>query len=577
VWGDGAQPSLHERLSYLRQRVAGLLRPRVWVSEPPPGAVTVERDVAVPMRDGVLLRANVHLPPAGGPAPAVLCAHPYGKDALPRRARSGRWRVSFQYRAFRQPRTVAFSSLTGWEAPDPAWWAARGYAVVNCDLRGCGTSDGTGDLLTAAEHDDYHDLIEWAAAQPWCNGKVGLLGVSYLALSQYGAAATRPPHLAALCPWEGFSDAYRDLMRPGGTREDGFIRLWSRGVRRWRLATDLRSEQLARPLRDYWWSARAPTLERIDAPLLVCGSFSDHNLHSHGSVRAFERAGSERKWLYTHRGGKWATFYSEEALAVQLRFFDRFLKGADNGWDDEPPVRLEVRSDRDTVVAVRGERAWPLPGTRWTELALSADGRLVEAADPATAGDSVLATGAPLSAGSLRFDSGSGHASFRAAFARRTELSGPMALRLRVAVEGGDDADLHVQVKKLRGGRAVPFEGSYGYGLDGVTTGWLRLSQRELDGERSRPFEPVHAHRRSLPPARGEVVDAEVALMPSATLFEPGDELALEIHGRWPKPRNPLTGQFPAWYERRPRVTVALHCGDDGARLLVPVIDGGRR
>ncbi len=573
MWGRGAQPSRRDRLHYLRDRVGRLLRPRVAVYEPPAGAIAIERDVAVPMRDGVALRVNVHRPPGGEPAPAILCAHPYGKDALPRRGRLGRWRVSFQYRAFRQPRAVRFSSLTSWEAPDPAWWVARGYAVVNCDLRGCGTSDGTGDLLTAQEGEDYHDLVEWAAAQPWCSGRVGLLGVSYLAISQYEAAATCPPHLAAICPWEGFSDPYRDLMRPGGIREDGFVRVWSRAVRRWRLATDLRAGQVRHELRDDWWAARTPALERIEAPLLVCASFSDHNLHSHGSFRAFERAGSARKWLYTHRGGKWATFYSEEALAVQLRFFDRFLKEADDAWDDEPPVRLEVRSDRETVVAVRGEQAWPLPATRWTELALSADGRLVEAGAD---GQKTLVGTGPEVAGAVRFDSARGCAAFRAAFARRTELSGPMALRLRVAVEGGDDADLHVQVKKLRGGHAVPFEGSYGYGLDGVATGWLRLSQRELSRERSRPHEPVHAHRRPLPLADGEVAEVEIALMPSATLFEAGEELALEIHGRWPKPRNPLTGQFPAWYERRPGVEVALHCGGEGgARLLVPVVDAG--
>ncbi|NLT06513.1 MAG: CocE/NonD family hydrolase [Solirubrobacterales bacterium] len=545
-------------LRYLAGRVAGLLRPRVAVSAAPP-SVRVDRDVAVAVRDGTILRVNVHRPAGDGPFPVLMCAHPYGKDALPARRRGGRWRVSVQYRLFRQPATVRFSELTGWEAPDPAWWTARGYAVVNCDLRGCGTSDGTGDLLTAAEHDDYHDLIEWAGAQPWSTGRVGLLGVSYLAISQYGAAATRPPSLAAICPWEGFSDPYRDLMRPGGIREDGFTAVWSRGVARWRLATDLRAGQLAHPLRDRWWEDRTPELARIEVPLLVCASFSDHNLHSRGSFRAFERAGSERRWLYTHRGGKWSTFYSDDALAAQRRFFDRFLHGDDNGLDGEPPVRLEVRSDRDTVVAVRGEASWPLPDTRWTELALGADGRMAPGGGP--------------HAGAVRFDTRRGAARFAWTVAEDVELSGPMAARLHVAVAGGGDADLHLRVLKVRDGRAVPFEGSYGYGLDGVTTGWLRISQRELDPEASRPFEPVHAHRRALPAADGEIVAVEVALAPSATLFQAGSELVLEVHGRWPKPLNPITGQFPARYQRGPRATVSVHCGGPhDSRLLVPLI-----
>jgi uncharacterized protein len=76
----------------------------------------------------------------------------------------------------------------------------RGYAVVNCDLRGFGHSDGEGTMLSDAEAHDYYDLIEWAAAQPWSTGRVGLNGDSYLALSQWRVAALRPPHLAAICP-----------------------------------------------------------------------------------------------------------------------------------------------------------------------------------------------------------------------------------------------------------------------------------------------------------------------------------------------------------------------------------------
>ena len=115
--------------------------------------------------------------------PVLLCAHPYGKDLLPRRI-GRRSRFSFQYRIMRQPTPVSFSTLTGWEAPDPNWWVVKGYAVVNCDLRGAGTSDGVAELLSRQEGEDTYDLIEWAAAQQWSSGKVGMLGVSCLAVSQ---------------------------------------------------------------------------------------------------------------------------------------------------------------------------------------------------------------------------------------------------------------------------------------------------------------------------------------------------------------------------------------------------------
>jgi putative CocE/NonD family hydrolase len=133
------------------------------------------------------LRVNCYRLVSEEPVPVLLCAHPYGKDRLPRRNRR-RSSFSFQYRILRQTGQVRFSTLTSWEAPDPDWWAAQGYAVVNCDLRGAGTSDGVAELLSRQEGEDTYDMIEWAAGQPWSNGKVGMLGVSYLAISQW-----RPP------------------------------------------------------------------------------------------------------------------------------------------------------------------------------------------------------------------------------------------------------------------------------------------------------------------------------------------------------------------------------------------------
>jgi hypothetical protein len=187
--------------------------------------------------------------------------------------------VSFLYRILRQTGPVRFSVLTGWEAPDPAWWAApdpawwaaHGYAVVNCDLRGAGTSQGEAGLLSDQEGEDVHDLIEWAAVQPWSTGAVGMIGVSCLAISQWKAAALRPLHLKAICPWEEFTDAYRDLMRPGGIREDGFTRLWNLSLRQVRQRYRL-TGQRRQPLRDQWWRGLVPALGNVTVPALTCGS-----------------------------------------------------------------------------------------------------------------------------------------------------------------------------------------------------------------------------------------------------------------------------------------------------------------
>lgn len=540
---------------YALDRLRGFLRSPVDVYEPPPGAVQVQHDVPVTTRDGTVLRTNVHLPSGAGSFPVLMCAHPYGKDNIPRKQRRG-YSASFQYRVLRQPARVRFSNLTGWEAPDPAWWAAQGFAVVNCDLRGAGRSDGVGSLLSDQEGEDVYDLIEWAAEQPWSTGAVGMIGVSYLAISQWKAAALRPPHLRAIVPWEGFTDAYRDLLRPGGIQEIGFVKLWNRGLKTVRLKYQIGEENTNRPLRDEWWRSVVPELSKVQVPALICGSFSDNNLHSRGSIRGFEQIGSSDKHLYTHRGGKWATFYSDAALQTQLAFLDRHLRAGTQA--PLPRVRLEVRESRDRIVEVRDESSWPLESTRWTALHLTGGGLSTEPANQR---------------GSISFDTRSRGARFGWTLPADTEISGPTALRLFVEVSGGDDVDLFVGVEKWRGSEYVPFEGSYGFGHDRITTGWLRASLRALDEDRSRPFEPVPTFTQRQPLGPGQVVQVDVPLGPSATLFRAGEQLRLVVAGRWLWPRNPFTGQFPAAYERGARTECTLHWGADrDAHLLVPVI-----
>ena len=542
---------------YGLRRIPGLLSPPVSVHEPAPDSLSVLRDLPVVVRDGTTLRVNVVLPPGGGRFPVLMSAHPYGKDDLPRRVGRG-YRVSIQYRMLRQTSVVPFSSLTGWEGPDPAWWTAQGYAVVNCDLRGAGTSEGSAALLSDTEADDVCDLIGWAAAQPWSTGAVGMIGVSYLAISQWKAAALQPPALKAICPWEGFTDAYRDLFRTGGIRETGFTRMWNVSLRKVRQSYRLRGQARARLLRDEWWRALVPALENISVPALICGSFSDNNLHSRGSFRAFERIRSTDKFLYTHRDGKWATFYSDGARAAQLQFFDRYLRGSQAGPPPMPAVRLEVRESRDVIAGVRDEGSWPIDGTEWTELYLTGAG---------------LDVVPPAAAGHVSFPVRSRGACWDWTVPKDTEITGPMALRVWVGAHGTDDVDLFAGVEKWRGRTYVPFEGSYGFGRDRVTTGWLKASLRALDDETSRLFEPVPACTHREPLAPGQVVQADIALGPSATLFRAGETLRLVVAGRWLWPWNPLTGQFPAAYQAGRRGTCVVHWGPErAARLLIPVM-----
>ncbi len=555
-------------LGYGLAKVRSVVRPPVVVTDPPPG-VEVESDVAITTRDNTVLRANVFRTADSTPRPVVLCAHPYGKDRMPTKRR-GRWTIPWRYRIMRQPDEVRFSALTTWEAPDPAFWTATGFVVVAVDLRGAGSSDGVIDPMSAQEREDVADAVEWTAAQPWSDGNVVMLGVSYLAITQWGAASLAPPALRAICPWEGLSDPYRDLAYPGGVREVGFAKLWATGLKRSaRLGSDLVGTWRNHPLRDDYWAGLAPDLTAITVPMLVCASFSDHTLHSRGSFRGFAQARSSHARLFTHRGGKWAAFYSEHAKAEQLAFFRDVLGGgadvdaddaAETGGSTGRTVHLEIREDRATVVEIREEHEWPLARTDWQTLFLTAPGRLDR--EP------------PASTGSVTFAAQDRAAVFTWTVQRDVELTGPMVARLFVEVAGSDDANLFVGVETWRGGRFVGFEGAQGYGNDRVTTGFARVALRALDPERSTPIQPVPACIHPEPVRPGEVVPVDVELLPSATLFRAGEQLRLVVAGRWLAPRNPLFGSFPTRYEPSSKGTsITLHWGPDrDAHLLVPVI-----
>jgi hypothetical protein len=351
--------------------------------------IRLDRDVEVTMRDGVRLMANIFRPAEEQPVPVVMSVTPYGKDVMPDRVHMILMRLS----------GVRFgelecSSWTGFEAADPLFWVRAGYGVMQTDVRGMHASEGHAGVLTDEDARDYYDLVEWAAHQPWATGAVGLIGVSYLAMSQWRAAALRPPSLRGIIPWEGVTDPLRELGYQDGVLETRFVGTWwrmrmQRGRnRRFTMAEDFPKERDRRPLDDDWWAQKRADLAAIDVPALVCASWSDHGLHTRGSFEGFERIGSREKWLFTHGRRKWETFYSQEARDLQRRFFDRYLKGEANGWERVPRVRLEVRQSRD-VYLVRSEHQWPLPSARYQPLYLDARTRRL---GPELPGDSATAS-----------------------------------------------------------------------------------------------------------------------------------------------------------------------------------------
>jgi len=511
----------------------------------PAYAVVVEKDVDVPMRDGVRLKADVFRPQDGGKFPAILNLGPYQKDKL--------WLV---------PNTLEEppNEWMNWETINPTWWVPRGYAVVRIDARGTGKSPGQYEPWSLAEAIDFYDAIEWAAAQPWCNGKIGLLGISYFAINQWFVANLRPRSLKAIIPWEGFADLYRDALYHGG--------ILSLFMTNWYTAHLLHHllGRAAQHVADGWqvntlhfWlhnSLDSGALrgsqaqwDKIDVPMFSVGNWSGMGLHLRGNTEAFMRAATPHKKLRIHLGSHVHPFYTEDGRRDQIRFFDYWLKGIDNGVMTEPPVKLAIRKGADAF-EWRSEREWPLARTRWTKFYLDLSqapeqragvtGTLA-AAKPARMESrsyavSSLGTMGSTSAASSQvmeggIKPGMGTSLETPPLAADTEITGPLAAVLWVS-SSSEDMDLFLTLRNFApDGSEVMETGQQGSPVP-VAKGWLRVSHRELDPELSRPYRPYHRHQRRLYLTPEEVVRVEVEIWPTSMVFKKGHRIRLDIQPR---------------------------------------------
>ena len=189
------------------------------------------------------------------------------------------------------------SDLTTFEGPDPVFWVPRGYAVVIADIPGTWFARGPASYISTEEAQNFYDLIEWAGVQDWSNGRVGLSGVSYLIVAQWQVAALSPPHLAAINPGEGWSDTYREVARHGGIPETSFWPyIWERRGASTGPIKNLERETREHPFYDEFWAPKAAALEAITVPAFVVAGWSDHGLHTRGTLEGFRRISSPQKW-----------------------------------------------------------------------------------------------------------------------------------------------------------------------------------------------------------------------------------------------------------------------------------------
>jgi predicted acyl esterase len=505
----------------------------------------IEWDMPIRMEDGVVLRADVFRPVQEGRYPVIMTHGPYAKGLAFQEGYPGMWRtLSAKY-----PDAVAGSTnkYQNWETVDPEKWVPDGYACVRVDSRGAGRSPGYLDIFSPRETQDYYECIEWAGTQPWSNGKVGLLGISYYAVNQWQVAVLQPPHLAAICPWEGASDYYRELTHHGGILNN-FVSVWypvqvasvqhgvgERGLRNPNTGEPVSGpdtmpqEELhlrhadsvaalaAHPFDDDYYRERSPELEKITVPMLSAANWS-HDLHTRGNFEGYTRASSEHKWLEVHGLEHFTEFYTDYGVRLQKRFFGHFLKGEDTGWNQQPPIELNVR-DIDGSFEVRPEQEWPLARTQWTKLHLdSRDGRLTRQR--------------PIGRASVDFEAlGDGVTFSTEPFTEEAEITGPAAARLCVS-STTTDADLFLTLRVLDpAGKDVTFVSAVDpAGVVGA--GWLRASQRATDPERSLPYRPCHPHDHAEPLTPGQEVSLDIEIWPTSVVIPVGYRLALTIQGR---------------------------------------------
>ncbi|KAF2647743.1 X-Pro dipeptidyl-peptidase protein [Lophiostoma macrostomum CBS 122681] len=563
------------------------------------------KDIPLKTYDNGFLRSNIYLPKDAAPFgsqkyPVIATYGPYGKDVA--------YKIFFP-KSWDQLNPIMKSEHAAWETPDPGYWTSKGYIVVRVDERGAGQSPGELDTMSRGTSEAFFDVIEWCAEQEWSSGKVGLLGISYYAGTQWRVAARRPKGLAAIIPWEGMSDYYRDRVRHGGILSDKFIKFWwenavdknqygkpGRAAKNWGLDTldgDLDEKTLIanrrnqmedtashRYLDEEYYASRDFEVENIDVPLLSVANWGGILLHLRGNVLGWMRASSQYKFLHFIVGRHDLPFYYDQSAALQQSFFDAFLKDNDyDGWKtgEQPRVKLCLRQgdcgvddpQRELAFSTRGEADWPIPDTKYTKFFLNGGNELAESPNDETR--------------VLSYDALAGEpVQFRYAAPKALELTGHILAHLSVSSSSKNgktptDIDLFVTLRKLaKDGSEVYYTGTMGDPVP-LTKGWQRVSLRKTNASNSlhRPYLPYrNYYRLDVQEVKaGEVYHVDVEVWPTNVVLEEGESLVFEVAGH----DTQGVGNFLHDHteDRKAEVLDGLnnvHVGGDNSWLILPII-----
>ena len=537
-----------------------------------------QEDVDIVVSDGITINTGIVRPAEDGRFPAILCVHAYSKED--------------QYATIKP---TAMSMKRGHiEAGDPMFFARRGYAHVVANIRGTGKSTGYFGNLDPRSIEDIAEVIEWLAAQPWCNGRVGMFGVSYFAIVQQRVAALEPPSLKAIFAPYGWTDAYRDRYYRGGMLSHAFMRSWmptvdnpklppardasSQRHRQERAKEVLKDEEIAQvpflvnalkspdegfnqvlldvllnPLDGEYYRQRSVDPNASPkVPAYLGGCWGIYGLHLPGAFRSWNQWGGAKKLtigppIYLDRP---VYQYHYEAL----RWFDHWLKDVDTGILTEKPVQVYI----DGTGEWRGAEDWPLPETCWTPFYLHENGLLLEREHWPNEGTTTFED-SPYSHGRI---------SFRTPPAvELTEICGPITLDLYASTTD-EEVLWYVSLQHIdqAGNQRL------------LTRGWLRGSQRKLDESRSTPWQPVHAHESREPLVPGQTYLFNIEIRPYGIQLKPGEALKLTIACADDEaPPNVLHAIAGGGVSRRTasRVTV-YHNEQQPSRLWLPITRGNR-
>ncbi|MEH6754728.1 MAG: CocE/NonD family hydrolase [Alphaproteobacteria bacterium] len=526
----------------------------------------IDWDVPIEMDDGVVLRCDVYRPIKNGKYGVIMTYGPYGKLLHFEDAYADQYERMLE--DFPEIAAGTSEKYQNWEVVDPERWVPDDYVCIRVDSRGTGRSPGVIDIWSLREAQDLALCIDWAGVQSWSNGKVGLNGISYYAENQWQAAALQPKHLAAICPWEGAADFYRDMAHHGGILCNGFVKNWSEaqvynvqhgkgsnGPRsrmnaEWVAGPVTMTEEelganrnnfyedcLARKLdTDEYWQSRMPDWNKVKVPMLSTANWGGQGLHPRGNFEGFTQSKSKDKWLEVHGIEHWTHFYTDYGMDLQKRFFGYYLKGEKNGWNKQPKVQLQIRHPGEVFVE-RHENEWPLKRTEWTKFYL----------DPH---DMSMSTTAQKRKGEAAYEGFSEGVTFMTPpLEEDMEITGPIASKLWVSSDT-EDADLFLVVRAFAPDmKELTFQGA----LDPHTPlaqGWLRVSHRKLDEKKSLSYRPYHTHDEEQPLVPGKVYEVDVEVWPTCINIPKGYRVALSVRGNdyvYPGDSSVQVGEYANW------------------------------